>query len=137
MIKYIKFIMKIINKISILLFHITNLVLIVLYLYPGSILGCLLNNDCLIQPQIIINPTISINHLFAFIFLTSLGIFAYRNSKKIKFLITYLFLISIILELLHIIIPVRAFELADLIGNILGVTLILIIYKIRCKYAQS
>ena len=137
MIKYIKIIMKIINKISILLFHITNLVLIVLYLYPGSILGCLLNNDCLIQPQIIINPTISINHLFAFIFLTSLGIFAYRYSKKIKFLITYLFLISIILELLHIIIPVRVFELADLIGNILGVILILIIYKIRCKYAQS
>ena len=137
MIKYIKFIMKIINKISILLFHITNLVLIVLYLYPGSLLGCLFNNDCLIQPQIIIDPKISINHLFAFIFLTVLGIFAYRNSKKIKFLITYLFLISIILELLHIIIPVRAFELADLIGNTLGVTLISIIYKIRCKYAQN
>ena len=129
--------MKIINKISFLLFYIANLTLIIFYLYPGSILGCFLYNDCLIQPQIITNPItsiISFNHLFGFILISTLGIFAYRNSKKIKFLITYLFLISIVLELLHIIIPVRTFEWTDLIGNILGVTLILIIYKIRDKY---
>ena len=129
--------MKIINKISFLLFYIANLALIIFYLYPGSIFGCFLYNDCLTQPQIItssITSIISFNHLFAFILISTLGIFAYRNSKKIKFLITYLFLISIVLELLHIIIPVRTFEWTDLIGNILGVTLISIIYKIRDKY---
>ena len=129
--------MKIINKISFLLFYIANLALIIIYLYPGSIFGCFLYNDCLTQPQIItgsITSIISFNHLFVFNLISTLGIFAYRNSKKIKFLITYLFLISIVLELLHIIIPVRTFEWTDLIGNILGVTLILIIYKIRDKY---
>jgi len=129
--------MKIINKISFLLFYIANLALIIFYLYPGSIFGCFLYNDCLAQPQIItgsITSIISFNHLFVFILISTLGIFAYRNSKKIKFLITYLFLISIVLELLHIIIPVRTFEWTDLIGNILGVTLISIIYKIRDKY---
>ena len=135
--------MKIINKLLITGFYIANLVLIVLYLYPGSIIGCYLYNNCHIQPQItpnfIIssNYWISSNHFYAFIVLSTLGIFAYRNTKKIKFLMKYLFLLSIILELLHIPIPIRAFEWGDLFGNILGITLVLIIYKIKDKYVQN
>jgi hypothetical protein len=133
--------MKIINKLLINVFYIVNLVLIVLYLYPGSLLGCFLYNDCNIDSQITANfvissnYSISSNHFYAFIVLSSLGIFAYRNTKKIKFLVKYLFLLSIILELLHIPIPIRAFEWGDLFGNILGITLVLIIYKIKDKYA--
>ena len=135
--------MKIINKLLITGFYIANLVLIVLYLYPGSILGCYLYNDCDIQPQITVNfvissnYSISSNHFYAFIVLSTLGIFAYRNTKKIKFLVKYLFLLSIILELLHIPIPIRTFEWGDLFGNILGITLVLIIYKIKDKYVQN
>jgi len=80
------------------------------------------------------NYLISSNHFYAFIILSTSGLFAYRNTTKIKFLITYLFLLSIILELLHIIIPIRAFEWADLFGNIVGVILVITIYKIRNKY---
>ena len=133
--------MKIINKLLIKGFYIANLVMIVLYLYPGSILGCYLYNDCDIEPQITVNfvissnYSISSNHFYAFIVLSTLGIFAYRNTKKIKFLVKYLFLLSIILELLHIPIPIRTFEWGDLFGNILGITLVLIIYKIKDKYA--
>ena len=132
--------MKNLNKIFKPVFYMTNLVLIILYLFPGSILGCFFYNDCLLQPKITNNIIItsnffiSSNHLFAFIFLSVLGFFAYRNTKKIKFLIIYLFSLSIILELLHIIIPIRAFEWEDLIGNILGVILIIIAYKIKDKY---
>ena len=135
--------MKIINKLLISGFYIANLVLIVFYLYPGSILGCYLYNDCDIQPQITVNfvissnYSISSNHFYAFIVLSTLGIFAYRNTKKIKFLVKYLFLLSIILELLHIPIPIRTFEWGDLFGNILGITLVLIIYKIKDKYVQN
>ena len=135
--------MKIINKLLITGFYIANLVLIVFYLYPGSILGCYLYNDCYIEPQITVNFVIfsnywtSFNHFYAFIVLSTLGIFAYRNTKKIKFLMKYLFLLSIILELLHIPIPIRTFEWGDLFGNILGVTLVLIIYKIKDKYVQN
>jgi len=78
---------------------------------------------------------ISSNHVYAFVILSVLGIFAYRNTKKIKFLIIYLFLLSIILELLHIIIPIRAFEWKDLFGNIIGVIFVIIIYKIKSRYA--
>ena len=132
--------MKNLNKIFIPLFYIVNLVLIILYLFPGSLIGCLLYDDCLAQPKvtndIIItsNFFISSNHLFSFNFISILGFFAYRNTKKIKFLIIYLLSLSIILELLHIIIPIRAFEWEDLIGNILGVILIIIAYKIKDKY---
>jgi hypothetical protein len=138
-----KIIMKIINKLSILGFHSVNLILIILYLYPGSLLGCYFYNDCNYQLKITIdfiissNYLISSNHFYAFIILSTLGIFAYRNTKKIKFLVKYLFLLSIILELVHISIPTRAFEWGDLFGNILGVTLVLIIYKIKDKYVQN
>ena len=129
--------MKIINKLSILGFHSVNLILIILYLYPGSLLGCYFYNNCNFQPKITINfiissnYLISSNHFYAFIILSILGLFAYRNTTKIKFLITYLFLLSIILELSHIIIPIRAFEWGDLFGNIIGVTVVVIIYKIK------
>ena len=39
------------------------------------------------------------------------------------------------MELFHIIIPTREFEWADLFGNILGVFFVIIIYKIKNKYA--
>ena len=135
--------MKIKNKLSILGFHSANLILIIFYLYPGSIFGCHLYNNCHIQPQITQNImishdySISSNHLYSFIILSALGIFAYQNTKRIKFLITYLFLLSIILELFHFIIPIRAFEWSDLFGNILGVILVIIIYKIKDKYVKN
>ena len=43
------------NKIIIItkyFFHISNILLIIFYLYPGSIFGCFIYNDCGIQPQL-------------------------------------------------------------------------------------
>ena len=135
--------MKIKNKLSILGFYSANLILIIFYLYPGSLFGCYLYNNCNIQPQItenfIIssNYLISSNHFYVFFILSALGIFTYQNTKKIKFLIAYLLLISIIFELFHLIIPTREFEFKDLFGNILGVISVIFIYKIIDKYVQN
>ena len=118
-------------------FYFANIILITLYLYPGSILGCFLYNDCNIQPQITRDFIISTNHVYAFILLTNLGVLSFHNTKKINFLIVYLFLLSIILELSHIIIPVREFEMGDLLGNIVGVILVILIYKIIIKYVKT
>ena len=122
-------------------FYSANIILIILYLFPGSIFGCLLYDNCYIQPQItkdFINGDfiISSNHVYAFVLLTSLGIFSFYNTKKINFLIVYLFLLSIILELFHIIIPNRGFEMSDLFGNVVGVILVTLIYKIVIKYVK-
>ena len=118
-------------------FYSSNIILIIFYLFPGSILGCFLYNDCYKQPQITQDFIISSNHFYAFILLTSLGVLSFHNTKKINFLIFYLFLLSIILELFHIIIPVRAFEMSDLFGNILGVILVVFIYKVVIRYDKT
>jgi len=126
--------MKKIDKILIMSFHCFNLILIVFYLYPGSISGYVLYNDSSIQPQITRDFLISSNHFYVFILLSIIGILAYRNTKKINFLLNYLFLLSIVLEFFHIIIPSRSFELSDLFGNIIGVTIVVILYKIKKNY---
>ena len=115
-------------------FHLANLMLIIFYLFPGSIFGHFLYNNTSIQPQITRDFLISSNHFYVFIILSTIGILAYRNNKKINFLINYLFLLSIILELFHIIIPNRGFQFSDLFGNIMGVIVVVIVYKIKKKY---
>ena len=123
------------NKIPIFGFHTINLILIIFYLYPGSLLGFFLYNDISTQPQITKDFLISSNHFYAFIVLSIAGIVAYNKSNKINILIKYLVLLSIFLEFFHIIIPNRNFEFSDLFGNFLGVVLIIISYKIKNKYA--
>ena len=113
-----------------ILFHVLNVILIILYIYPGSILGYLIYGDFGKQPQLTTDFfEISSNHVYTFFLLSVLGLFAYYKDKKI-FIINYLILISIILELLHLIIPNRGFQFGDLFGNILGVLLSIMIMNI-------
>ena len=51
-----------------------------------------------------------------------------------KILIKYLFTSSIILELLHLVIPARMFQWSDLLGNVFGVLLIYVLYNLKKKY---
>ena len=127
--------MKKIDNILIVGFHFVNSIFIIFYLYPGSIFGYFLYNNPSIQPQLTRDFFISSNHFYIFIILSTIGILAYHNTKKINFLIKYLFLSSIFLEFFHIIIPNRGFQWSDLFGNIFGVIIVIIIYKIKDKYA--
>ncbi len=109
-------------------FYVLNIVLFIFYLFPGSILGCILYNDCYIQPKLTRDFLVSSNHFYVFIILSMIGFLSFsKNLKKISY---YLILLSILLELLHIIIPNRGFEVADLLGNIMGVLLSLILFKL-------
>ena len=49
------------------LFHISNIFLIVFYLYPGSIFGCFIYNDCKTQPQLTSDFIVSSNHVYVFV----------------------------------------------------------------------
>ena len=126
--------MKKINSILIKAFYFYNLLLLIFYLFPGSILGYFFYKNLHIQPQITKDFIISSNHFYVFFILSTIGILAYRNTNKIKILINFLLLLSIILEFLHIIIPNRSFEWIDLFGNIMGVVVVVTIYKIKKKY---
>ena len=118
-------------------FYSSNIILVTLYLFPCSILGYFLYDNCYIQPQITQDFIISSNHFYAFLLLTSLGVLSFHNTKKINLLSVYLFLLSIFLELFHIIIPNRGFEISDLFGNIVGVILVILIYKIVIRYVKT
>ena len=118
-----------------ILFHAVNLLLIFFYLYPGSILGWIVYDNFESQPQITNDfLNISSNHFYVFFAFSLLGIIAYFNNDKFKLIIKYLFFLTIILECFHLIIPERSFEFGDLFGNILGVIISFIIYKIWKNY---
>ena len=122
--------MKKIHLLTKITFHISNIGLILLYLYPGSLIGWLIYDDFQKQPQITSEfSVISSNHVFAFIILSLLGVVSF-NNKKIKILFIYLFFISICLELCHALITKRSFEYSDLLGNFLGVFLIFILFSL-------
>ena len=70
-----------------ILFHILNTILIVLYIYPGSILGYLTYRDFSKQPQLTSDFfAISSNHVYAFFLLSLLGFAAYY---KVVYFVRY------------------------------------------------
>ncbi len=112
-----------------IIFYIANIILVSLYIFPGSILGWILYNNAGLQPQITSDFIVSSNHVYAFLLLSILGYIAYKK-EDLNFIFIYLFFISIFLEILHIFIPNRGFELSDLFGNILGVLLLYLYHQI-------
>ena len=105
-----------------LIFKTSILFLVIISLYPGSIIGFFLYGDSSQQPNLISNPYgTSINHLIAYFLVSMFGFALYLKDKISKKLIFWLFFLAFVLEVLHLIIPGRSFEIKDLIGNILGV----------------
>ena len=115
------------------IFYLSNFILIFLYLFPGSLLGCYLYDDCQLQPKITGDFLISSNHLYAFFLLSIIGFFTYKNSNRLNLLNIYLVLLSIVLEILHIFIPERSFEFSDLFGNLFGVLILVVIQLLYKK----
>ena len=110
-----------------IIFYCSNFFLILLYLFPGSLLGLIIYNDKKIQPQITSDFIVSSNHFIAFAFISIIGFFTFRKKKEIIPLIFYFIFLSIILEIFHLIIPERSFQWADLLGNLLGVVIVIFI----------
>ena len=114
-------------KITKIFFHFINILFIIFYIYPGSILGYLIYGNLSKQPQVTPDFYFSSNHVYAFFIVSLLGFISNTNKK---FYTIYFIFLSIFLELSHIIIPNRSFQFEDLFGNILGVLLSIIIIKI-------
>jgi VanZ family protein len=120
-----------------IIFYITNFILILLYLFPGSLIGCYLYDDCKLQLQITPDFIISTNHLYAFAFLSLIAFLTFKKTDKITLVTLYLIIISIVLELFHHFIPERSFEYSDLFGNLIGVIIITIFFNLLKKYENS
>ncbi len=102
--------------------------LLILYLFPGSLIGYFLYGDFSRQPDMIPNPMgTSINHALAFFYLSILGLISYMRGAGFNQTIIFLIVLSLLLELSHLIIPNRSFQSLDLFANLLGTLLAIVI----------
>ena len=108
-------------------FYLLNLILISLYLSPTTTVSVFFHNDLYFYSQISPDFKVSANHIYVFLFFSFVGFLTYQKLKNFIILSIYLILLSIILELTHLLIPYRGFEFADLFGNIIGVIIASII----------
>ena len=115
-------------------YYFSLLIFIILYLFPGSLIGYFLYGNLGQQPDLIPNPIgTSINHLISFIFLSTLAFIVKVREKKFINSFQFLFFTSIFLEVLHYLIPNRAFEYYDLLANIAGVVFTYLFIKMILK----
>ena len=119
------------------IFHISIIILIILSLFPGSLLGLLFYGDLKQQPDLISNPFgTTINHFICYIYVSLLGFSVYARDKSFKKVVGAIFFLAITLELLQFIIINRAFQIGDLIGNILGVLVAYFLVKIYLNFVK-
>ena len=114
-------------------FHTSILFLIIISLFPGSLLGFFLYDDLSRQPELIKNPFgTAINHFIYYFCISMLGLCIYLRNSNFQRLVYSLFFLSIILEVLQFIVPNRTFEIYDVFANFVGVLvayLLVVIYK--------
>ena len=121
------------------LYNFSLIGLLILYLFPGSLIGYFIYGDFGKQPDMIPNPMgTSINHALSFFYLTTIGLISYLNQTSFNKILIFLITLSLFLELSHLFIPNRSFEFLDLFANLLGTFLAIVIiflYK-RLKYGK-
>ena len=110
------------------IFYLCNLIIIFLYLFPGSVLGWFLYKDLSLQPQITPDFIVSTNHLYTYMVLSVIGFLTFRKNNQFNILSMYLIFLSIVLEVLQYFIPNRSFEFQDLFGNLAGVIITIILF---------
>ena len=119
------------------IFHISVFFLIVISLYPGSLIGYFLYGDSGRQPNLLDTSLgTSINHFIYYFCISLLGFCLYIKNKNFQKLVYGLFFLSLILEILQFIVPNRAFQLLDLISNFLGVLVAFFLIKIYLFFSR-
>ena len=122
------------------------LVILIFYLFPGDIVSYFMyrnfnsNLDKTQNPiayglhSLINTGGYSFNHILIFSYITSGGLLTYFKKKKLYIGIFFFIFLSIFLELIHFIIPNRAFEFNDLLANIIGVLSIFFLFKLKKRF---
>jgi len=114
------------------------LLLIIISLFPGSLSGLIIYGDLHMQNDLIKDHFgISISHFLSFFLISIFGLCIYSKTNNYKKVLYALYFLSIILELLHFIVPRRSFQLSDLIANILGVLVAYFLVKIYLSFIRS
>ena len=89
-------------KLTEYVYYFSLLVFLILYLFPGSLIGYFLYSNLGHQPNLINNPIgTSINHLIFFSYITVLAIIVRLRIKNIFTNYLFILFISFILEIFH------------------------------------
>jgi len=101
-------------------------------IYPGNLINLVLIGD----------PTTSpggdkVSHFLTYFVLGVLFNLSYKKKSFFKIMIVFLILFSIIMELLHIVIPNRFYENFDLLMNFLGLVVGIYIMNINQLFSRS
>jgi len=137
------------SKVLKTIFHIFVLFLIIISLWPGSLIGMLVYGNSGLQPNLADNPFFTpiprhlfsiaslFNHFIIYFFISMFGLCLYLRNRNFQKLVFGLFFLSIFLEVLQFMVPKRAFETLDLFANFAGVLLAYFVIKIYLFFNKS
>ena len=112
-----------------ILFYFSLICLIIISLFPGSILGFVVFQDINSSPKHLFSIETTINHFLSYFYITTLGLYIYLRENNLQRLSFYFLALATSLEFTQIYIPNRSFELLDLFANLIGVFLAILTIK--------
>ncbi len=100
--------------------------------YPGNLINLVLIGDSTTYPG-----GDKVSHFLTYFVLGVLFNLSYKKNSFFKIMIGFLILFSIIMELLHMVIPNRFYENFDLLMNFLGLVIGIYIININQLFIRS
>jgi len=130
------------------LYLLSLLVILIFYFFPGDIVSYFIygnfdtphdrkqNPVAYVVHSLLNTGGYSINHTLIFSYITVGVFFIYFKKKNLYLGLFFLIFFSVLFELIHLIIPNRAFEFIDLISNLIGIALALFLLFIYKKFKK-
>ncbi len=113
-------------------FYFWLLFIFLVSIYPGNLINLVLIGDPTTHPG-----GDKVSHFLTYFVLGVLFNLSYKKNSFFKVMIGFLIFFSIIMELLHMIIPNRFYENFDLLMNILGLVIGIYIININQLFSRS
>jgi len=101
-------------------------------IYPGNLVNLVLTGDPTTYPG-----GDKVSHFLTYFVLGVLFNLSYKKNSFFKILIFFIILFSIIMELLHMVIPNRFYENFDLLMNFLGLVIGIYVMNINQLFSRS
>ena len=113
-------------------FYFWLLFIFLVSIYPGNLINLVLIGDPTTHPG-----GDKVSHFLTYFVLGVLFNLSYKKNSFFKVMIGFLIFFSIIMELLHMIIPNRFYENFDLLMNFLGLVIGIYIININQLFSRS
>ena len=103
--------------------------MIAVSVFPGNLVNLILIGDASTSPS-----SDKFSHFISYFVLSIFAYLSFYNTQKLRKIFIFLILLSIILEVVHLIIPNRYYENLDLLMNVCGVVAVSVFFYYNKKY---